>query len=1310
MPFDINTAVPVKETETNDLQPQQFDITTARPVDVDSENKTGYETYKKQEMSPEVKNAALQELSVEDLEVIRRMEITAPQDPGALYAGIIPYVQGAAGFFTKPFGITPFGDTFTPEELAKAAGEHPVATTIGSIIGGTAPFIALAPLFPQGLLGTIGVFSTVGGVSAVGRQQTEESLLKPLGAKIKDVSVETLKTAALAPIWHFSGALSFVGRPYTSAFTRAGARGAGTATLSKVFGEDLETALKEGGLITALSLIFEAPHLAKTALGRGIVKHSNRIAKEAKLPEGQIELNLDTLDAISTKASIFKLVKGLSKFSKVKGNPKITPEHQKFLGKLKSMDLNPQPPAPLVDKFPVTGKVPTRPVGTPESKVVSLTPGIIEPKVDIEIKAKQIKGRLTKLDSDIKSVRKEIDSLSKQKQELQKQGKSTKQIESKIDKLTMSENVIDSERAELLISQKETIALEKEKIEITAQELLKNIQKGIREGTIQTKKDIKTVQTELTDVITRQTNLDTKDKAKFIKTIKNIQTEEQLRLRLPEIVERVAILEQKAAVRDIRSKINKELGTTKPVKKGQRRVGKFDPDSNKLFDELRSFDKLTQEEAQAEFDKLPELAETEVDLIKKRFLSAKANGAAASLEIHNLVLSDIQKTKELGEAVKSEADLFEKINRQDLVDDALASIGKIKADKKTIKTKIGNVYRKGFSNISSMLNSIGGKKFAEKFNPELSENRRNVAVYRKTVDITLEASKIYNEKNILRMFETMSRMDYQITDSEGLVTDLSKLELIDIYNSIKNVKKREDYFEAFGEAQVQTLMANLTTQDKLFGDALQVAVQGYRGILNKRNIETTGRDLGFVENYWPATSEFEVSIFDDIRLQGETPSAVKERAKSRVIPVPRNAWYKAQKHIRQGEHVDKLSREFETLKRLFTDRKVKNAMTRKFGEDVYDVLLTQIDNISLNKQTERIDAISGIFQRAINNWVTAKIALNPSTYVRQLMSVGNYAEQMNAGEWTKGFFQGMLSPKETFKFVWSNAPFLEARFNKGFSEALTEAIKGAESISVNKKMWTKFLTSFARSGDITAIVYGGFPLIKAELAKHGDMKRAIDVFEQATLKAQQSGLSSSISQFQNSKNPFTRLFLAFKNTSNQFFRKMVDAVISFQNGDISLSQFSKTMGIYSVIQPILYVAGGYATKLAFRFLGRVAGLREDDEDFEETFDQFLNDVMIQMIVSPVNAIPIIDDVVQTSARKLLGKKIFKVFSTPLFDDLETGLRALAKEKVTAEDYMETTAAILEPMTAAPLKSGIRYFEILTGKEILKKKVSRSKIR
>ena len=830
-----------------------------------------------------------------------------------------------------------------------------------------------------------------------------------------------------------------------------------------------------------------------------------------------------------------------------------------------------------------------------------------------------------------------------------------------------------------------------------ARDKLANIKSGIREGTVKTKKDVSKIQNELIYLVNKQSALEAKDKAKFITSIKNVQSVQQLNKARNSIKERIMSLEEKADVVRIDSLIKRELKFTKPVKKGQKKIEKYDYTTSKLFKELRGFTNLTKTKAQEILDSLPEETTKEIDLIKKRFLSLKANGKEASIDIYDKVLEDLQKMKELGEAVKTEDELFNRINREDLVDQALESLEKIKADKKTIKTKIGNVYRKGFSNIYSMINSTFGKKIAETYDPQLSENRRDTSTYFVTKAVGEQVSKIYEEKHVPNILESMSKNEYKITDFQNLETELTKLHLIDIYNSIKNDKVRARYYDAFGENQVQNLMGELTNKDIDFADFLQESVQDYRKILNQRNIEITGRDLGFVENYWPATSEHQPDIYDDIRMQGETPSALKERARGKVIPTPTNAWFKTQKHIAQSEHVDKLSRDYETLKRLFTERRVKNKVSEKFGEDVYDVLIDQVDNLSLNAQTKKIDQVSKWFRGAINNWVTAKIAFNPSTLVRQLMSTGNYAENMKSAEWVKGFFEGVANPKKTFDFMWKNAPFLEARFNRGYSEAIKDAISGAEKLSAKKGSWSKFLSVFARSGDVTAIIYGGFPLVQSELAKGKTLEEAMRVFELATLKAQQSGLSSSLSQYQNSRSPWARLFLAFKNTSNQYSRKMADSVISFQNGDISKEEFAKTMAIYAVIQPTLYVLSGILVKETFKGIGAAifGGYDDDDELVEKIFDG----VLTQLVVNPVNAIPVIDDIVNFAMRRATGQNAWKVMSTPFLDDLSTGIQKVFKEEPSASDYLSFASSILEPATALPVNTFLRYYEYITGEKL-----------
>jgi len=819
-----------------------------------------------------------------------------------------------------------------------------------------------------------------------------------------------------------------------------------------------------------------------------------------------------------------------------------------------------------------------------------------------------------------------------------------------------------------------------------------DFKKGMREGSKSTKEQIKDVQGNLIDAI-KASGLEAKDQAKFITTIKNIQTPDQFTERQDEIIDRFERLLQMEAKDKITKRIKTELKRTKPLKVGQKRVGKYDYESNKLFDELREYQKLNQDKAEELLESMSEDF-SESGLIKQRFLSLKANGKGASLEIYNKVLEDISRMKQLGELAKDDETFLKMLDRQERIDNTLESIAKIKGSKDTIMGKITNAYRRGFADLYSFFNSIAGKDFADRYSPELNENKKVVSIYEKTKQIVTKTAQIYNIDNPLKVFEKYGNTKYNIVDFEGLKSKITHSQVMDIYNAVKNDKTRKDYYEAFGEGQIQSLLGNLTVQDREAADYWMDTVQGYRDVLNLRNIEITGRDLGFIENYWSGTSEHQESVLDDIKRQGEIPSAMKERAKTKVIPVPTDAWMKTQKHIVQAEHIKNLSREYETLKRIFTNRKVKHALTDKFGDQVYKDLMKQLDNISLNKQVERLDAISGVFKKAVNNWVTAKIALNPSTFVRQLVSVGNYAEVMPAKDWVSGFAKGMLSPKETFDFMWKNAPFLEARFNRGYSEALVDAIAGAKDMNRHWGQWTSFLTSFARIGDVTAIVYGGYPLVKAELAKGRSMKEAMKVFEQATLRAQQSSLSSSLSRFQNSKNPFARIFLAFKNTSTQYLRKMSDAVISYNNGDISADQAAKTLTIYGVIQPILFASAGFGVREGVKLIGKT--IRGESENWDDFAERITQDILIQLAVNPFNAIPVVDDIVESAAKKAVGKKVYKIFTTPLFDELETSIRKLYKEDITGEDWLEAIATILEPVSAAPVKTALRYINYYKG--------------
>jgi hypothetical protein len=833
-------------------------------------------------------------------------------------------------------------------------------------------------------------------------------------------------------------------------------------------------------------------------------------------------------------------------------------------------------------------------------------------------------------------------------------------------------------------------------------EKIANIKRGFRLGQVRTRQNIKDMQAEITNLI-KKSGLEAKDRAKFLSMIKNANTPENLQKAIDDFERRYKILSEAQAKNDISDEIKKELKRAKPVKKGQKRVAKFDYQSNKLFESLRSYWNMNQAQAQAALDSMPEEVTIPSELIKKRFLSLKANGKESSVELYQQVLDDIKLLKQIGEGVKSQEEFDKRLERKERVDELVEAGKRIRADKKTFKTKVGNVYRRGFSNIYSMLNSLYGKDIAEKYDPILKESNRNDNTFFRSKEISAVAAEIQGLKSYGQLQDLIgkySQVTETLIDKEGVEYDLTRFDIIDMYLGLKNQHTREAAYFHYGKEQIDYLLGTLTMEDISMADYMQDVVQEYLPILNQRNIEITGRDLGFVDFYWPRTSKHDVDLYDDINLQGETPSAMKERSKGMVKPVFKNAWIKMFRHIHQAEHVDNLSREYETLRRLFTNDKIESDIKRKFGEDVYNTLLDQIDNISLNKTTTRLDAMNKWFNTALGNWVTAKIALNPNVFVKQLISTGNYIENMNSEEWTKLYYEGITNPKETFDFMWNNAPFLEARFNRGYSEALQDAINNADRLNKNWSSWTKFLTSFGRAGDIAAIVYGGYPLYKSVLQKTGSKEKALEAFQKATLRAQQSGLSSSLSQFQN--NPHFRLFLAFKNTANQYFRKMVDATIQYQNGDIDGEQYAKTMSIYALVQPTLYATSTtLTTGLLYKTIGALLKGEWEDDD-EDMAQKLFVDALTQIVINPFNAIPLLDDVAAYAARKATGRPVYKAITTPLIDDIEIVVSKLSKKEPTAGDYFVATSAILEPTTAIPISSYYRIVQNIMGKKKKKK--------
>lgn len=795
------------------------------------------------------------------------------------------------------------------------------------------------------------------------------------------------------------------------------------------------------------------------------------------------------------------------------------------------------------------------------------------------------------------------------------------------------------------------------------------------------RKDIAQKQTDVINYIKEQP-ISNEHKFRLINEVKKANKETAYENAIKEVKRRAEGYYEQEQKKILASQIKKEIRKSKPSKVTQQR---YDYETNKLFQALREYNKFNQEQVSEELNKFIDEEMSNVDLIEMRFLNYKANGMSSSTQLMEKVLDDILQAKRLGTMLKDQAEMEAKINKEELKQEAIAAIQANTADKDKFKTKFTNLYRRGFTNLYSMINSISSRKLAERFEMETVLNDADVTYYRHTDTFTKKAMDIFGVKSrgdLLNKFADMGEVIDTIYAENGNRYDLTKLDIVDIYNAIKNEKTRANYLAAYGEEQVTRVLNLLNQQERFFADAMMEDINSLYPETNKVYVETYGMDLKKVENYWPATSDRikKTDLLGDFYAQQETPSFYKARVKRRVTPLPKNAWEKYLKHVNESIYMVKVARKYKELSDTFKSSRVRNQIENKYGKAVYNELMEQINSISLNSKSASLNYVESVFGSMLNNFVVAKIAVAPTVFVGQLTSITNYSEEVNTVDYYKNFVYGLSHPKEVISFMKKHAgDFLETRYKGGYSEALTRVQREAEQ--ANKRKFkilsdkakynvTNALTSFVRVGDLGAIMFGGYAEIQSNLKSGMSLEDAIKKFEFDTLRSQQSSNAASLSSFQKSTG-FSRVLLAFKNTQHQYFRKIVDSIIQYQRGEINATQCAKTILNYAVIQGSLYIIAKNAVKAAM-------GLDDDD-------DELTDGLLEQLLVGNLDAIPFLSDIAHYAYKRASGEFAGSLLSMPGLDDIERAIMKLYKEDKTIYDWVDVIAPLIEGTTATPVK-------------------------
>jgi hypothetical protein len=779
-------------------------------------------------------------------------------------------------------------------------------------------------------------------------------------------------------------------------------------------------------------------------------------------------------------------------------------------------------------------------------------------------------------------------------------------------------------------------------------------------------------------IVKSMTFLSTNDKAKITSNILDIPSTSLLMASIDNIMDIAKTMEDMAYRRNLENNIHKELQKTKNIKKNGRTVGKYNYQTNKIFEQLRKLDKLSREKAdeiRLESSKFTRAEDNGISFEEKlynKFLSYKADGRIyADTELMKSLYDDIMQIKLAGKMAKSELDLQEKLSEEQDIDELIDIIQKKKNPNAILKT-----YVNWFGNLESTINAIFNNEIKEKYASEILYDETNATAWKheKTQNFEKKVAEIYNlplwcwdkkildylaEKHTYQEIRRKYDKDGNIVKTRTINRTLTKMEIIRAYIYDKNNVTKKRLRNMFGDEVVDAMYDELSIEDVRLAELMMSTAQSTYNIVNKAFIKKYGLDLPKVSCYFPSTPErgSEVDLYNDYSSLSLNNGFTKARSNSETIPLefgnPVEILYS---HLDGVAKFAFMSESLDRANLRFKNNDLKRAIIDKYNVDVYRTLEQNLNNITYKKQAPVFNGVNKVFDNLISNWIQGNIAIKPIVGLKQLLSANNYAADMPYMVWQVGFIKALSDFKGTIDYMMK-IPYVKARYQGNFSNEFLKQNLQNSAFATSKKL-KDLCTIFVKIGDIGAIIFGGKPYIDYLIKEKGlSEQQAIKQFILSTNRSQQSSEIASLSNFQvaMSRNPFGKLFTAFKNSPQQYIRMCGDAIVSYANGDISKTQCAKLLFQFGYLQPFLYAAATSGSLFRFLFKG-------DPDDLKK-------DAITSIFNLNSNAIPFIDNVYQYAVQRLIFEEKFTPQSTPMIGDIQQEINRISKNDVTIQDYL-----------------------------------------
>lgn len=728
-------------------------------------------------------------------------------------------------------------------------------------------------------------------------------------------------------------------------------------------------------------------------------------------------------------------------------------------------------------------------------------------------------------------------------------------------------------------------------------------------------------------------------KAKFMRTIPMVHDSRSLAKWIGDVRERAEKEYSDLAFRGQRDRLKHELQETYSANK---RNIKYDYEHNKLFNDLRQYNLMSAEKAQEEIKKFYDGDQekdglSREDELRKMMLEYRANLPRKQMSgaFMDELISRIQEAKLIGRDAIDEIQFTRGMERVELRDEILDAIAKNKA------TKIGKHFA-GIADFKSLLTMITNGNIADRFNMVVREVQAGIAAAGRQGESMREVLRINGlpvanntRKDSYQFLKYKAELCQPIEELNVFYTDhhgrkvqvgidngkktFSKAHIMDMWNQYKDPKSRELMDKFYGQWQMDQLFSYLTDQDKQTADYLMERLRDIYDMVNPVYVSLYQKDMPHKKIYWPRQSNHEVDHELLERFDGEAREANFTKSRSHgAIPVfKRDVFSNYQAHEKDAQYMVYQAKAFKDAADIFDESTVKEAIVNKFGKDVAAELSEHLKALSIGGVRKARSSGDAVINQVFGQIVGSKVNLSPFVMMKQLTSFGAFSANMPVGRFYKDFAAGIAQPRKTYKYMMEHAgDYLKNRYGRGTNETMAAMIDPANPHIMdrllgaeNRASMNEFLSRLVRTGDIGAIIYGGYPRLKFLIEETDATGKPVRTHEQAveqfikeSEETQQSATNASQSNWQRAGK--TKVFAMYKTSQIQYFRKVANAYNMMKRGEITRGQFNKTVAIFSAQMAICY-------KLMGDLLSAALYGWDDDKDAVDELGELAGAVITQ---------------------------------------------------------------------------------------------------